>query len=323
MDAAQPRLAVIELLERDGRVRRLVEVRRWPVTLGRALDCDLVLEDPHVAAHHLRIEPDEANGALALHVGATRNGVQVGPRTLVEGECAPLPPGCQVWQVGGTRLRVRLPGDPVEPERPLGLAATGARPSVTVACALLLWALVLAEHGTDLDPGSSLSDWLLPLLAWPAAAFGWCVLWALGSRVLQHRFELWAHFAVMVKGLLLVGLLDLVLPVLAFALSWEWLGRVTPAVCVIVAAGMLYRHARLVLPVPRWVVGGAIGLTLALGGLILGTLNRQRTDRWFGPAYLATLAPPAFRLAPGVSPRQFIDEMTPLRRRVDDAAAGD
>jgi hypothetical protein len=59
-----------------------------------------------------------------------------------------------------------------------------------------------------------------------------------------------------------------------------------------------------------------------LGGLILGTLNRQRTDRWFGPAYLATLAPPGFRLAPGVPPRQFVDEMAGLRQRVDGLAQG-
>lgn len=313
---------MIELLERDGRVRRHVEVRRWPLTLGRALDCDVVLDDPHVAAHHLRIEPAADGPGLVLQVGATRNGVQLGPRTLIEGERAPLPSAGEVWQVGGTRLRVRLPHDPVEPERPLGLAATGARPSVTLLSALALWALVLAEHGIDLDPGSSLSDWLLPLLAWPAAAFGWCLLWAIGSRVLQHRFELWAHFAVLMKGLLLIGLLDLLLPVVAFALSWEWLGRITPVTCAAVGAATLYRHARLVLPLPRWIVGGAIAAVLVLGGLILGTLNRQRTDRWFGPAYLATLAPPGFRLAPGVPPRQFVDEMAGLRQRVDGLAQG-
>ena len=74
MDASQHRLALIELVERDGRVRRSVEVRRWPVTLGRALECDIVLEDPHVAARHVTLQPD-AEGALQMTVGATRNGV--------------------------------------------------------------------------------------------------------------------------------------------------------------------------------------------------------------------------------------------------------
>jgi len=29
---------------------------RWPVTVGRALDCDVVLHDPHVAAHHATLD---------------------------------------------------------------------------------------------------------------------------------------------------------------------------------------------------------------------------------------------------------------------------
>jgi hypothetical protein len=316
MDAARPRLAVIELVERDGRARRLVEVRHWPLTIGRALDCDVVLDDPHVAAHHLRIAPAD-DGTLWLEVGATRNGVRLGPRTLIEGERCPLPPAGTVWQLGGTRLRLRLPSDPVEPERPLGLAATGARMSVTLGCALALWALVLAEHAIALDPGSSLTDWLLPLLAWPVAAFAWCALWALASRLLQHRFELWAHFALLVKGLLAIALLYIVLPIVAFALSWEWLSRITPVVCAAVAAGVLYRHATLALPMRRWIIGGAIGASLAVAAAIGATLDLQRTDRWFPEPYLATLAPPVFRLAPGVPVRQFVDGATEVRERVD------
>lgn len=46
------RLALIELLERDGRVSRVLDVHAWPLCLGRALDNDLVIDDPHLAAHH-------------------------------------------------------------------------------------------------------------------------------------------------------------------------------------------------------------------------------------------------------------------------------
>ncbi|HWH73714.1 MAG TPA: FHA domain-containing protein, partial [Methylibium sp.] len=49
-------LAMVELLDRDGSVAHRIPVRRWPVTIGRAIDCDVVLDDPHVAAHHARLE---------------------------------------------------------------------------------------------------------------------------------------------------------------------------------------------------------------------------------------------------------------------------
>lgn len=313
MDESRHRLALIELLERDGRVRRSVEVRRWPVTLGRGLDCDIVLEDPHVAARHVVLQPD-AEGLLHLTVGATRNGVQVGPRTAVEGESVPVPRHGEAWQIGATRLRVRLPDDEVEAERPLDLGATGARVWTTLLAALALWGLVLALHAVDLDPGSSLNEWLVPLIGVPAAAAGWSLAWASASRIFQHRFEFWAHFAVLVKGGLAYVGAGLLLPLLAFMLSWEWLSRITPAVQALIAAATVLRHAMLAAPVRSlWLVAGIGGVTL-LAGLVMGTLNYQRSGRVFAELYLATLPPPVFRLAPGVTPKEFAGEVRELQQ---------
>ena len=59
-------VAVLELLDRDGHVRQSVAVPHWPLRIGRALDNDVVLSDPHVAAHHLVLEPSGAAGLAAL-----------------------------------------------------------------------------------------------------------------------------------------------------------------------------------------------------------------------------------------------------------------
>ena len=56
-------IALIELLDRDGRVRRTLDVHAWPLTLGRALDNSLVLDDPHVAPHHATLATD-ADGTV-------------------------------------------------------------------------------------------------------------------------------------------------------------------------------------------------------------------------------------------------------------------
>jgi hypothetical protein len=151
----------------------------------------------------------------------------------------------------------------------------------------------------------------------------WCALWGIGSRVFQHRFEFWAHFAILVKGLLMIVVLDIVLPLAAFMFSWEWLSRISPAVSVIVAAATLYFHAALVVPVKRLVLAGGIAACVMLAGVIVGTLNWQRSDRLFGEPYLATLPPPAFRLAPGVSVKEFVAESAELRERLDRRAAED
>ena len=55
-DERPMRLAVVEILDRDGHTRQLVPVSHWPVTIGRAIECDVVLDDPHVAAQHATLD---------------------------------------------------------------------------------------------------------------------------------------------------------------------------------------------------------------------------------------------------------------------------
>ena len=85
-------LAVVDLLDRDGRARVTIGVRRWPVTVGRAVDCDVVLDDPHVAPHHAALSQED--GAVLLVVGETVNGVWLEKRRLAAG-------------TGRGRLRIR------------------------------------------------------------------------------------------------------------------------------------------------------------------------------------------------------------------------
>ncbi len=49
-------LGLIEAHDRHGALLARAPITHWPVTVGRALDCDLVLDDPFVAPRHLRID---------------------------------------------------------------------------------------------------------------------------------------------------------------------------------------------------------------------------------------------------------------------------
>ena len=75
------KLGIVEVLDRDGHVRLIVPVTSWPVTIGRALDCDVVLDDVHAAARHATVTG--ADDSLTLTVGETINGVQIGKRDFL------------------------------------------------------------------------------------------------------------------------------------------------------------------------------------------------------------------------------------------------
>ena len=306
-------LALLELLDRDGRVRTCLPVARWPLRIGRAFDNDLVLDDPHVAPYHAVLEADEEGQVQLLQLPAL-NGSQLGRRRLAQGERAVLRPGDAAWTAGLSRLRLRLPGEALEAEKPLHRARGHLS---TVMLGLLLWAWLMVDRFIHLDPGAEVMDWLAPLLGIPAGIVGWCLVWALASRLFQHRFDFWPHLGVAVVFGLAIEVVDLLLPAVSASTGWAWPSRIDLAVSAALALAMVCAHARLVLPqLRRAVAVVAVAGYVASAG-VLGALNLQKDDRWFGELYVSTLPPPALLLARPVSRENFLAEAAGLRTRLD------
>lgn len=291
MDHA-PRLALIELLHRDGRPPQYVDVPAWPFSMGRALDNDLVLDDPHVAAHHATLDRAE-DGTVLLRLGETLNGARMGERRLTSGESATLDAGEGAFQLGGTRLRLRLPQQPIAPERPL--PATAQPAWVTAALLLMLAVLTYWPAWLRTDPGRDLSEWMPMLLALPVGVTLWCLLWALASKLFQHRFDFWSHLEVASRVLAPLIALDLLLPQLAASLSWPWLWQAAQWLFPTTLALLCWQHAQLVLG-GRRVALALVSLGLLVLGVMPGLVRHQRQfERLNDSAYMATLPLPAWR----------------------------
>ncbi len=328
---AAPRLALVEVLGRDGRVRVAVPVTAWPLRIGRAIDNDVVLDDPHVAPHHLRIEArldsDGAPAGAELLALPSVNGVALARRRLAPGERAMAPGGDEDFVVGATRLRLRLAGEALAPERAL---ARAPRRTMTLVIAALLWGWMLAAFAIQIDPGSRVSDWLLPLLGVPVALGSWCVLWGLASKLFQDRFDFWAHLAVAARGLLAAEVTGFVLPWAAALASAPLLSRVTPGAVALCIVAMLIGQARLVAPQHRRALRIVGWSGFVVGAAILMALNQQRHDRWFSELYVSALPPPTLLWSRPVTPDEFVRGAVALRAPLDaavraaerDAAAG-
>jgi hypothetical protein len=322
---AEDRLALIELLDRDGRARRTLDVHAWPVTLGRALDNTWVLDDPHVAPHHASLDAD-AGGRISVRVGDSRNGLQLEHRSLQAGQQAVLPATGGLLQIGGQRLRLRLAGAPLAPEWPL------ARPLVAglaLWAMLLAWALVQALHRwVQLDPGADLVQWLPWLLGLPSGLALWCGLWALGSKLFRHGFEFASHAAIALAWLLAYEVLDLLLPLTGAALDWPWLWQAYHQWGLPLLAMLLVRaHLRQLLPQRGTAINASLALVLAAGIVVSLVVNQRQLGRVFSEPYMSTLPPPALRWRAAQPLPTLEAAMLPLRdalqQRAREAAAED
>lgn len=316
MGCAEDRVALIEIVERDGRVRQQLDVQRWPLTIGRALDRDLVIEDPHVAAAHAVLATDD-DGTLWLEVGDSHNGVRVGRRTLRAGDRIALAPGGEPLHFGLTRLRVRRAGDPVPAEKPL-VGLSSPRVLVwTVVLTASLWLILLAQHWIQSDPNSNLTQWLPVLMGPPGALALWCAAWALASKLFQHRFEFGAHWAHAVRWLLGLSLTGIVLTVGAAALGAPLLFAAVGLVELAIVAFGVFGHARLVLPTHARGLGWSFGAAFVVGIGVMMVMSQQREERLFGPLYMHVLPHPVLRLARAQTPELFVERAKAWRDKLD------
>jgi hypothetical protein len=314
MDHPEDRVALIEVLDRDGRVRRTVDLHRWPVTLGRALDNTVVLDDPHVAAWHATLAPDAA-GQLQVQVGDSVNGVLLGATalSLPAGTSAALPLAGALLQLGSQRLRLRLPGEALDDERVFTRPVVAAGPAL-LGVAAAWFALQGGLRWVDLDPGADFTQWLPWLLGLPIGLAVWCGLWALGSRLFRHGFDFIGHAAIALPILLAIELVDLALPAIAGGLGWPLLWHLHKLLAPpLLVAWLLRAHLRQLLPLR----GRAIDTTLALlviGGVGVGVaLNQRQQGRVFADPYMRTLPMPMLRLGAPQATAQIGAAMAPLR----------
>lgn len=329
LDGSTPRIALVEVLDSDGRVVQSLDVLRWPVRIGRALDNELILHDPHAAAHHATLSRDDRD-TLVLTAGHSRNGVRLGPHGtrlhLAAGEKTTLPPLIK-WRIGQSVLRVRTLDDPLPEE--VALAASPDGPPRWATPALV--GAALAWMGATLwitnNPDSTWEAYIPPMLAVVAAFVLWACLWGLASKLFTRHFVVGPHLRVVLSYALVATTSELLLGVVAYMFDWAWVARLRGPLAIVIGAAMLAHHLRLVAPAhPRRI--DAIVASLAALSLGIGmAFQWQRSDKLLSDTHLSTLPPPAWRMVHAKPAAELIDDLrrleAPLLASARKAAAKD
>lgn len=297
-------MILVELLGRGGDAQHRIRLPRLPATVGRALDNDVILDDPTVAAHHLRIERDELGRLRALDLGS-RNGLYSGRRRISE---ALIEPGTRL-RIGHTSLRVRSAEDPLPPELPMEAdspwgSSWGFAAALAAYAAMLCFA-VFVTSVDGFEPVRLLAALPAALLV-PAV---WAGLWAAMGRVAGGRAQFVAHAALTMAACAGALVLGVVLEVLAFAFSLPALSDQPALAMGLVFGVLLYAQLRLVSRQPRTVMLAATA-AVTLAGIAAVQLSgwledRDDVDRL---PVMTTFGPPALRVAPGIGPEAFAAE---------------
>jgi FHA domain len=304
----------VELLSRQHDVVARHRFATLPVTIGRAYDNDLVVDDPHVAAHHLRIVR-AADGTLMAEDLGSLNGLYV-DRARERQQDVALDAE-HVLRIGATQLRVRSSAHEVPAERP----AVRAFPYWPAAIACIVGVFALA--GLDLwlsETGEPKAiRYFTPLLILTVAIAIWTAAWSVVTRVFTGHARFGVHFLIVAAGLLGYSIYDEAAEAGAFAWSWTSLATTSYVIAWLVFAGVCFAHLVAINPGRRPVKLLAVTL-LAAAGIAMQTLKLAEYRSAYGrPVTLSRLEPPALRMVSPQPEAAFFTDSAALQAKLDEA----
>jgi hypothetical protein len=283
--------------------------------IGRGYDNDVVVDDPYVAAQHVRVFRDESGRLVAEDNGSAggmflqRNKSRQ-DRILIDGD-RPI-------RIGHTYLRIREPNHPVEPER----TTRPWRRALPVAATTALGVLVLGIEALYLWLGQTsepkASAYLLPLLGMALVVAVWAGVWALLSRIFSGRARFQRNLLIALSGLLVISLYNQTAEFSAFALTWRAAADHAYIAIWCILAAVCFFHLREVSNSKLVLKGCAVA---AVFGLFIAVQTVQQFDvlQNSGRQKLTSrrLLPPALRLAPLRDEEAFFADVRGLKADLD------
>jgi FHA domain len=304
----------IEVLSRHGEVAVRERIDAPDARIGRAFDNDVVVDDVHVAPHHLRIYRGEDGELVAEDLG-TLNGMfpEHGSKPVSSLSLA-KEPGIRI---GRTILRVHDAAHPVAAEKLLTPPRAHARWAAGLGVTLLLALLLL--QWMSLTGEASASLMLLPLLGYATFLVLWTSLWAMLSRVFfgQARFSLQLRIAI--TAFIALNIWGQLAETLSFSFAWRGIAEYAGLGAWALLAAACYAHLQ---AIGARRMRAAMGLVIALvgTGAAVQYLTANETRKLLGQrATLGELRPPEFRLVPLASADAFFKKAEGARLSVDRA----
>lgn len=311
-----PRDAVIwvEVLSRQHDVIARHRCATDPVTIGRAYDNDVVIDDAHVAAHHLRIvRTDE--GELIVEDLGSRNGLfldrerEPRQRIVIDGE--------SVLRIGATLLRVRTASQAVPAEQAV-VRSVPYWPAAFV-CILGVFALAALDLWLSETAEPKAIRYFTPLLILTVALCIWIAGWSVLTRVFTGHARFGLHFLIVAAGLLAFSVYDQAAEIGAFAFSWTALATTSFIAAWLLFGAICYAHLR-ALGRSRRPLKLAIVIVLAAAGIAMQTLKQSEYRSNYGqPIALRRLEPPALRMVAPQPEAAFFTDSAALRLQLDKA----
>ncbi len=320
-------MIVLEVLEKSGRVRERIRLSSFPVTVGRAYDNNIILDDEYVSPRHLSIERDEQGALRAVDLNS-ENGLYQIP-SLKRIDALPIAADNQLL-VGSTHIRIRRPDFAVAPtalanRRRRSAQNTLASGWLFVPILLTAAVILFMEKYFETFQKIKYQELILETFSPFPVLMIWSGIWAFVGRLLGHRAAFFAHANMVLLAMLSVFGLDWFTDYYSFAFSAVTSTKWIEALALAVAGGvLLYGHLRLATQLRRTrvamtscvVVGSLLSIILFSSHVKEAQFNRSLS-------YPPVLKPASSIAGRPLSPEAFFSKAQKMKQQLDKARLED
>ena len=305
----------VEILSRQREVANRFRIDGPEAHIGRGYDNDVVVDDPYVAAQHLRVFRDESGQLVAEDMGSV-NG------TFLDGDNSRLArimvDGTNPIRIGRTYLRVRESSHAVEPER----VARPERRRLPIVLTMALGMAILGILVLDIWLGQTVearaSSYVTPVLIIIALLLAWATIWALMSRIFSGRSRFVGNLMIALAGAVAFALYADFARVAAFAWTLSMVITYQYVAVWLVLGVMCFLHLREVGRSRLWLKGA---LVAALFATAIGVQTLLRSEAFSDSGrQVATwqLMPPSLRAVSFHDQGAFFGEIADLKAGLDE-----
>ncbi len=305
----------VEVLSRFGQVRARHRLTRFPATLGRKLDCDVVLDEPDVSALHARVERAE-DGSLTLVDAGSSNGVRFNRKRVSQVALG----ADTVVRLGSAKVRFVSHEAPVPKTTLFRVSRLDRWRAVAAGFVVLAVSTLFNEwylKATRVRPSEVVET--LVMLAVMLGG-GWSFVWSLASRVAHGKSKVVGHLAAALFALGAMGFADRLPDYLASILRLGPTATdVLGGVCVAAVLGwLLFQNLSRVVSWSRRRLLVSVGVLLLLGAGLLVTAEIAEASKYKASLPLSSVQPPPALFIGPVDPDPALAaRIAALKRQAD------
>lgn len=304
----------VEIVARNGDVQHRYPVDKLPIGIGRAYDNQIILDDPHTAAHHAVIEETE-NGELMIRDLNSRNGI-AHQRQRVQ---TLRLDGNTTVRLGHTNLRVRRSDFPVAEEVTDSTNHRWEGWPPTLIGFLLISIQAAFAHWLGEVGKVEVLEYLDAIATMVISVVFWSGGWALVNHLFRGQLRFGRHLFIAACGMIVGEIWSLFSVYLAYAFSLEFFTRFGAHFDIVIIASVLFFHMVTVIPRRQQrLLLMTILLTLGASGLTFIS-NYQSSGRLADELYMQELLPASVRVSQNHSVDAFVDAVSQMKAALDKA----